>query len=224
MEILHLRFSRWGAAVKLSGEVANPKELHTAVRNRTDISEAKGLLAQITSHFEDIARITTGRKVEDVVTRATDNEWMTCGTLVQRMRDLAHPRQCKTKTLRKVRRYLMLEKICSKSFRRQCKLSSGKASFIFCKEDKSKIAELTDVLAELMDDLEDYFSGNATVTRSCWDEEVSKILLEAPPGSLQLSLLKNTLLWRDFRLEEAIAQRQQGDIEGNPRVDENGFI
>ena len=63
VEILHLRFSRWGAAVKLSGEVANPKVLHTAARNRTDISEAKGLLAQIASHFEDTARITTGRKV-----------------------------------------------------------------------------------------------------------------------------------------------------------------
>ena len=63
MEILHLRYSRWGPlAVKLSGEVANLKELHAAVRNQEDVSEAKVVLARSARHFEDIAKITTGRK------------------------------------------------------------------------------------------------------------------------------------------------------------------
>lgn len=63
-----------------------------------------------------------------------------------------------------------------------------------------------------MDKLEQYIPGDATITRSCYDEEVPKILPEAPPGSPQLFLLKNTLLWRDDRLLEAIARREQGIV------------
>jgi hypothetical protein len=83
---------------------------------------------------------------------------------------------------------------------------------------------LAEELTELMDELEHYVPGDATITRSCYDEEVSRILPEAPPGSPQLFLLENTLLWRDDRLQEVIARREQGTVAGNPRVDENGLI
>lgn len=224
MEILHLRFSRWGAALKFSGEVANPKELHAAVRYQTDVAAAKEKLAQIASHFEDIAKITTGRKVESVVSTATGSYPMTSEALIQRMRGLADTRQCKINPLSKVHWYLMLERIRKKSFRRQWKLGNAKANWIFSKEDKSKITKLAKELAELMDDLEDHVSGDDTIIRSCYDEEVSKILLEAPPGSPQLSSLRNALLRCDNRLQEAIAHRERGTVAGNPRVDENGFF
>lgn len=116
MEILHLRYSRWGAAVKLSGEVANLRELHAAVRNQEDVSEAKEVLARIASHFEDTAKITTGRKIESVVSTATGSHSTTSEVLTQRMRELADSRQCKTETVQKVRWHLMLEKIRNKSF------------------------------------------------------------------------------------------------------------
>lgn len=48
----------------------------------------------------------------------------------------------------------MFEKIRHKSFRHQCKLSAAKGKWIFCKEDRTKITELTDELAKLMDELE----------------------------------------------------------------------
>lgn len=224
MEILHLRFSRWGAALKFSGEVDSLKELRAAVRYRTDVEAAKEVLARIASRFEDIAKITTGRKSESVVSTATGSHSTTSEVLIQRMRELADTRQCKIKPLSKVHWYLMLERIRKKSFRRQWKLGTAKANCIFSKEDKSKIAKLTDDLAGLMDDLEQYISGDVTITRSCYDEEVSKILLEAPPGSSQLILLKNALLRHDSRLQEAIAHRGRGTVARNPRVDENGFF
>lgn len=224
MEILHLRFSRWGAALKFSGEVANPKELHAAVRYRTDVAAAKEVLARIASHFEDIAKITTGKKVESVVSTATGSHSTTSEALIQRMRELADTRQCKIKPSSKVHWYLMLERIRKKSFRRQLKLGTAKANWIFSKEDKPKITKLAKELAELMDGLEDYVSGDDTIIRSCYDEEFSKILLEAPPGSPQLSSLRNALLGRDIHLQEAIAHRERGTVAGNPRVDENGFF
>jgi hypothetical protein len=224
MEILHLRFSRWGAALKLSGEVANPKELHAAVRYRTDVEAAKEVLARIASRFEDIAKITAGRKFESLVSTATGSHSTTSEALIQRMRELADTRQCKIKPLSKVHWYLMLERIRKKSFRRQWKLGTAKANWIFSKEDKPKITKLAKELAKLMDGLEDYVSGDDTIIRSCYDEEVSKILLAAPPGSPQLSSLRNALLQRDGRLQEAIAHRERGTVAGNPRVDENGFF
>jgi hypothetical protein len=224
MEILHLRFSRWGAALKFSGGVANPKELHAAVRYRTDVAAAKEVLARIASRFEDIAKITKGRKVESVVSTATGSYSTTSEALIQRMRELAHSRQCKANPLSKVHWYLMLERIRKKSFRRQCRLATAKANWIFSKEDKSRIAKLAKELAELMDSLEDYVSGDDTIIRSCYDEEVSKVLLVAPPGSPQLSSLRNALLRRDDRLQEAIAHRERGTVAGNPLVNENGFF
>jgi len=128
MEILHLRLSRWGAALKLSGEVASLKEPHAAVRYRTDVAAAKEVLARIASHFGDIAKITTGRRVESVVSTATGSLSTTSEALIQRMRDLAHSRQCKVKSLSKVHWYLMLEKIRNKSFRRQCRLAAANAN------------------------------------------------------------------------------------------------
>jgi len=67
-------------------------------------------------------------------------------------------------------------------------------------------------------------SGDDTIIRSCYDEEVLKILLEASPGSPQLPFLKIALLRCDIRLQEAIAHRERGTVAGNPRVDENGFF
>lgn len=82
MRVLHLRFSRWGAAVKLSGEVVNLKGLHAAVRSRTDAAAAKEVLAQIASRFEDIAKITTSRY----------NGRRRCQSDKQRVNDLRTPR------------------------------------------------------------------------------------------------------------------------------------
>lgn len=48
----------------------------------------------------------------------------------------------------------MFEKIRHKSFRRQWNFSAAKAKRIFCKEDRTKITELTDELAKLVDELE----------------------------------------------------------------------
>lgn len=40
------------------------------------------------------------------------------------------------------------------------------------------------------------------------------MLLEAPSGSSQLSLLRNALLWRDNRLQEAVARPERGTVAG----------
>lgn len=149
---------------------------------------------------------------------------MTYELLVQRMRDLAKSRQCMVKAFSTVRWYLVLENIRHNPFRRQGKLSAGKTNWIFYKEDKSNITQLTKELVELMDELERRIPGDDTIMRSCCNEEVSMILLEAPPDSPQLFLLKNALLWRDIRLQEAIARRERGSVARDPRVDENGLI
>lgn len=61
MEILHLRFSRWGAGARLTGEVTHLREIHAAVRCVEDIPAAKVILAQIASRLEEAAKITKDR-------------------------------------------------------------------------------------------------------------------------------------------------------------------
>jgi hypothetical protein len=224
MEVVHLRFSRWGAAVKLSGEVAHLKDLHAAVRNRDHVSAAKEVLAQIASKLESIPQITTDRNIDDEVRTPVNNDQITSEVLIQRMRDLSDARQCKAKTLRKVRWHVLLEKILNKSFRRQCKLSNAKASWVFGKDDKFKITDLTNELAGLVGELEALIPGEDAITTFCCNEEVGLLLREAQPGSPQLSQLKLSIAGLDPHLRKAFSRRE-GDT--NPRAaqpNEQGFI
>jgi len=106
--ILHLRFARWGAAVKLSGGIASLKELHVAVKSRESVPEAKGKLASIANELERISKITIGRTHEEGDASATANNSMTSRILIQKIREIADSRKCKDKTLDKVRWHLML--------------------------------------------------------------------------------------------------------------------
>ena len=224
MEIVHLRFSRWGAAVKLSDEVANRKDLHAAVRNREHVSAAKEYLAQIASKLESIPLIISDRNTDDEVRTVVDNVQSTSEVLIQRMRDLADSRQCKAKTLGKVRWHVLLEKIRNKSFRRQCKLSNAKASWVFGKDDKFKITNLTNELAGLVGQLEALIPGESAIATFCCNEEVKLVLREAQPGSPQLSQLKLSIAGLDPHLRKAFSRRE-GDT--NPRAaqpNEQGFI
>lgn len=222
--ILHLRFSRWGAAIKLSSEVTNIKDLHAAVRKRKDVSTAREKLAEMASEFESIARITKDQETEEDDTSATDNQPMTSGGLIQQMRQLTDARRCKAETLHKVRWYTVLEKICHRSFRRQCRLSAANVAWFFCKEDKLELTKRTNELAKLIGQLEKLIPGESGITTSCCNEEVALLVREAPSDSQQRSQLKRAMAGLDPILERAMARSEDGTSPSVLPVNQNGFF
>lgn len=222
--ILHLRFARWGAALKLAEEVMSLEDLHVAIRSRENVSTAKEKLASMANEFESIAKITRGRVNEEGNASATDNYQMTSRVLIQRIRGLADSRQCKSKTLRQVRWHLMLQKVCHGSFRRQCKLSATRVNWIFRDEDESTLTGLIRKLSTLISELEKLIPGDGSIATSCCEEEKLMLLPLAQPDSVQLSQLKLSVAKFDARLERAMGWGRYGTSPRPLQVNKNGFF
>lgn len=217
---LHLRFSRWGAAVKLSGEVNKLKDLHAAVQSQESVLIAKAKLASMANELESVSKITRGR--DHAIT--TDNYQMTSRVLIQRIRGLADSRQCKSKTLRHVRWHLMLQKVCHGSFRRQCKPSATRVNWIFRDEDESTLTGLIRKLSTLISELEKLIPGDGSIATSCCEEEKLMLLPLAQPDSVQLSQLKLSVAKFDARLERAMGWGRYGTSPRPLQVNKNGFF
>lgn len=216
--VLHLRFSRWGAAVKLSGEVDNLKDLHAAVQSQESVLTAKAKLASMANELESVSKITRGRN--HAITTADDP--MTCGALIQMIRRLADSRQCKAK--RTVRWYLLLQEIRHWSFRRQCKLGDAKVDWIFRAEDRSTLDGLIHNLFTTICELEELILGDGSIATSCCREEVKWLLPFAQPGSWQLHYLMLSMGKFDKRPEKAMGWGKNGTGLTALQVNENGFL
>jgi hypothetical protein len=217
--ILHLRFSRWGAAINLCDKITNLKDLHAAVQEWGDVSRAKTKLASIANELERFSTRTRGRSSWEGVASS-----MTSGVLIQEIRQLADSRQCKAKTLRKVVLYLIFEKICHRSFRRQCKLGAAKVNWVFCEADEDDLDTLAIRLSRLIGELEGLIPGKNSIITSCYDKELTWLLPEAPSGSQQLSQLIPAMRRFDARFERARRRREEGASPRVPQLREDGFL
>lgn len=222
--ILHLRFARWGAAVKLSEGIASLKELNVAVKRRDSVPEAKDKLALMANELERISKITIGRTNEEGDASATANKSMTSRALIQKIRQIADSRQCKDKTLDKARWHLMLQKIRHGSFRRQCRLSAAERNWIFRDEDVFTLDGLISMLSNLIGELEELIPGDQLIRTSCCEEEVTMLRPMGQPDSMQRSQLIVSMGKFDRRLERAMGWRKDGNRPRALQVNENGFF
>ena len=136
LELLRLRFSRWGAGIVLSDEVVDLKKLCANVRKK-DVSTAKDELARMVQCFEDFAKTTNDEDVEGEVSDPPGSDASNRKVLVATMRALSDSRQCKDKTLRRAKPNFLLRKFFDKEFRRQCTLCSANLKWIVAKTSTS---------------------------------------------------------------------------------------
>lgn len=203
LELLHLRLSRWRAAVGLSEEVGELKDLQARALAKEDVSAAKKVLSQIASRFEDVAKITARAGSQKMIAEASEDNSDDQETLLQSMRRISSSRQCQPSTLEKSKWILLFEKIRHKSFRRQCELSAAKVKWVLYGKDK--LVSLIGDLATLISELEDIFPRDIALFEPLRDRDAAQLVRLERRDPSHFSLLKYAMAELDAKLEETIA-------------------